>query len=236
MTQTQLRVPVLLLAVVSTLACATGEDAARPDRSDAAAAGAAGRGGGTAGESGHDGGMPDGEGGAPTDAAQDGLACDGEVTINELQPAGPAGPDDEFIELHNVNDCAVPLDGYSLFYRSDDGSQDHLVWSAVAGQVMQPGQFFLLGGKDFTGGSDFPMSSSVALGASGGGLGLERDGSVIDSVGWGDATNAYVEGSAAPAPDDDSSIGRFPDGKDTDDNAADFVELKPSPRKTNNAW
>lgn len=174
------------------------------------------------------------------DANEAGLAeagvCDAELTINEVQPAGPGGPDDEFIELHNPGSCAVVLDGYAVFYRSDDGVADHLVWSAATGQTMQPGQFFVLGGKGFLGGADFPMSGNVALSASGGGLGLKMDEAVVDSVGWGDATNSFVEGSAPPAPAADKSLGRFPDSADTNDNSVDFVELSPSPRKTNNAW
>ena len=178
-----------------------------------------------------EGGTDGGESG-PVDAAP----CEAKLTINEVQTSGAGGPDDEFIELHNPGSCAVSLDGYALFYRSSDGVDDHMVWSAAAGQSMQPSQFFVLGGKDFTGGADFPMGGSVALGAGGGGLGLKKGDTVVDSLGWGDATNDYVEGAAATAPASGNSIGRFPDGSDTDDNASDFADLSPSPRKTNNAW
>ena len=49
----------------------------------------------------------------------------------------------------------------------------------------------------------------------------------IDSVGWGTATNALVEGAAAAAPPataaPGSSIVRLPDGHDTNANASDFT-------------
>ena len=50
----------------------------------------------------------------------------------------------------------------------------------------------------------------------------------IDSVGWGDATNAFVEGTAAPAPPAGSSLERAPggpagNGTDTNDNAPGLV-------------
>ena len=61
-------------------------------------------------------------------------------------------------------------------------------------------------------------------------------GAPIDALGWGDATNAFVEGSAAPAPPAGSSIERLPGGPsgqptDTNDNALDwFVLASPSPQ------
>ena len=221
---------------VALLACAQGEDLARPDRSNQDA---------SAVEAGLDAPVSDTtepDVPTPSDAkpenssSPDSGSCDATLIINEVQPAGPAGPDDEFIEIHNAGDCSLSIDGYALFYRSSDGTEDHLVWSAASGQTMQAGQFFVVGGTEFTGGADFPMGANVALGASGGGLGLKKDEVLIDSVGWGDATNAFVEGSTAPAPDTTQSIGRYPDGTDTDNNSTDFLELSPSPRKTNNAW
>ena len=53
-------------------------------------------------------------------------------------------------------------------------------------------------------------------------------GTPVDAVGWGDAVNAFVEGSAAPPPAAGRSIERGPGGtggntSDTNDNASDFV-------------
>jgi hypothetical protein len=72
------------------------------------------------------------------------------------------------------------------------------------------------------------------LASAGGGLGL-RDGSgaLVDSVAWGTATNAFVEGTVAPAPTiapaPGKSDARRPDGQDTNDNGADFSEGDPTP-------
>jgi subtilisin-like proprotein convertase family protein len=52
-------------------------------------------------------------------------------------------------------------------------------------------------------------------------------GTVIDAVGWGTATSFHGEGSPAPEIEFeswDNSIGRYPDGTDTGNNAADFVQ------------
>ena len=41
-------------------------------------------------------------------------------------------------------------------------------------------------------------------------------------MGWGTATNTFVQGEPAPAPQAGQSIARIPDGHDTGDNSADF--------------
>jgi len=64
-------------------------------------------------------------------------------------------------------------------------------------------------------------------------VGLLVNDAVVDSVGWGNASNDYVEGTPAPAPEAGKSIGRLPDGHDTDDNSNDFIEATATPRKPN---
>jgi len=222
------RQPLCLLGIAAVTGCATG------DTSDTAS-NTGGRSGATGDSS-----VEDGAGASsPTDADQDTVAadahdappCTARVVLNEVQTAGPDGEDDEFVELFNPGSCPVLLDGHKLFFQSDGDKK--LVWSAAAGQSLQPGHFFVLGGKQFSGSFDFTMGT-VTLSADGG-LGLEKDDAPVDAVGWG-TTTAFVESSPASAPATGSSIGRFPDGADTDDNLKDFTSLKPSPRKTNAAF
>ena len=60
---------------------------------------------------------------------------------------------------------------------------------------------------------------------------------LVDSVGWGTATNAFVESSAAVAPAiapvPGKSDARHPDGHDTNVNATDFAEGDPTPGAAN---
>ena len=72
------------------------------------------------------------------------------------------------------------------------------------------------------------------LAAAGGGVGL-RDAAqmLVDSVGYGTATNAFVEASVAAAPPNGQSIARKPNGVDTNQNALDFAVATPSPRAAN---
>jgi len=65
----------------------------------------------------------------------------------------------------------------------------------------------------------------------------DADGNIVDSVGWGDATNAFVEGTTAAAPPIASAPGksdaRHPNGHDTDANSADFAIGDPTPGASN---
>jgi hypothetical protein len=73
------------------------------------------------------------------------------------------------------------------------------------------------------------------MAAAGGGVALlDGSGNTVDSVGYGTAANAYVEGSAAPAPPSGQSIARQPNGHDGNNNASDFsVAATPSPGAAN---
>jgi hypothetical protein len=65
-----------------------------------------------------------------------------------------------------------------------------------------------------------PSSYSTAAG----GLGLRLpDGTLRDSVGYGAATNAFVETTAAGAPATTKSDSRSPNGTDTNNNSTDFA-------------
>jgi hypothetical protein len=82
--------------------------------------------------------------------------------------------------------------------------------------------YFVCANTGFSGTADLRYTDGLA--ADGGGLALRApDGRVVDSVGWGTATNAFVEGTAAAAPQPSQSIARTPDGHDTNDNSKDFL-------------
>jgi hypothetical protein len=79
------------------------------------------------------------------------------------------------------------------------------------------------------------------MAATAGGIGLrDPTGKLVDSVGYGTATNAFVETRPAPAPPASAPPGssaiRLPDGTDTNDNGADFtVTAAPTPGAPNAA-
>ena len=164
------------------------------------------------------------------------LSCAaGHVVVNEVQAGGAASAGDEFIELYNPCATAVALAGSTLVYRSASGTNDVLVVNLT--NPIPAGGYYLVASMGYTGAAvpDQKYGGSGKLAAAGGGVGL-RDAAqaLIDSVGYGSATNAFIESSPAPAPPNGESIARTPNGTDTDHNASDFaVATTPTPRAAN---
>lgn len=145
--------------------------------------------------------------------------------INEVAVAGPSGANDEFIEIYNPCSVAIDLSGWKLHYRSAAGTSDvNLTPTTMATAVIQPDSYLVYVGSSYSGGQNDGRFRSGALAAAGGGIALRSpDDQIVDSVGFGTATNLFVEGTVAPAPASSKSISRIPNGADSDDNSADFV-------------
>lgn len=183
-----------------------------------------------------------------------GSATDGQVSMPAVAPAaavgwspstlvvsevktGGASASDEFVELANAGAAAVDLAGLEIAYVTSTGGTvtRKAAWATTT--ILEPGRHLLLanGSGAHAGTADVVYSGGLA--ASGGTIVLRAvGGAPLDAVGWGDATNAFVEGSAVPAPAAGSSIERRPggalgNGTDSNDNAADwFARLDPDPQ------
>jgi hypothetical protein len=161
-----------------------------------------------------------------------------QVRINEFSTGVEGALTDEFVEIHNAGSSAVDLSGYKLVYRSAAGTSDVSLGALPDGTTLAPGAFMLFGGSGYAGAHPADRSFSTSLASSGGGLGLrDPSGILVDSVAWGTATNALVEGAVTPAPTITAAPGksdaRHPDGNDTNDNSADFAEGDPTPGSGN---
>jgi hypothetical protein len=162
-----------------------------------------------------------------------------DLTVNELMTGVTGAATDEFVEIVNTGTAAADLSGWKLVYRSAAGTSDVLLATVPDGTMLAADAFYLFGGAGFVSGPPPDQSYSTSIAATGGGVGIrDAGGNLIDSVGWGTATNAFVEGTVAPAPGTTeapgTSIGRMPDGDDTNDNAADFVvDDSPTPKAAN---
>jgi hypothetical protein len=209
-----------LLAICLAAGCASAEDANSGAEHDLAVS-----------ESGDD--LAGGGGG---DLAHDGgaISCAGQhVVINEVQTGSAASPSDEFIELYNPCATMIDLTGSSLVYRSAAGVTDLVI--IQLNKTIAPGGFYLVTGPIAADAGMADQSyGSGRMSATGGGVGL-RDGTqtLVDSVGYGTATNAFVEGSVAAAAPSGQTIARTPNGYDTDHNASDFAVAAPTPRAAN---
>ena len=131
------------------------------------------------------------------------------------------------------------MTSWQLAYRSAAGTTDVILFSWHAQTITAQG-YLLIAGAGYSG-SPTPDGkyTTGGLAAAGGGLALrDAQGGTVDSVGYGSATNAFVEGSAAPDPPSNpspgASIARMPNGTDTNNNAADFqIADTPTPKAPN---
>lgn len=175
---------------------------------------------------------------AQTDSAANVLPSPN-LVISQVQAGGAANANDEFIEIHNNGAAPVDLNGYRVVYRSAAGTNDvgpMAAWTTPT--IIQPGQYMLIASTSYDGGVPFdveynPTSCACSMAAAGGGiairLGDNNTGTIIDSLGWGTATNAFVEVATSPAPGNDNSKVRAGSGcTDTDNNSNDFSTLTPA--------
>ena len=158
------------------------------------------------------------------------------LVVSEVQTGGTSASD-EFVEIADQGAGSVDLLGLEVIYATSSGSTvtRKATWSTST--ILGPGQRFLLGNSSGVFGSISDATYAGGFAATGGAIALRVvGGAVIDAIGWGDATNAFVEGSAAAAPPAGSSLERGPGGAagnmtDTNDNANDwFVQAAPSPQ------
>jgi len=155
------------------------------------------------------------------------------LLVSEVQTGG-ASASDEFAEITNVGATAVDLAGLELVYVTSTGSTVTRKASWPTSLLLQSGRHLFVANTSgvYAGLADATYSGGFA--ATGGAIALRViGGAVIDAVGWGDATNAFVEGSPVGAPAAGSSVERRPGGLagntiDTNSNSADWF-LQPSP-------
>jgi hypothetical protein len=228
-----------LVAIGAVWGCAQGADVepvvGKAGASAAGGAGVAGSAGtaassGSAGKGGAAGQAGTGAGGAGGTAGSGG---DCHAVINEIMTGTNASASNEFVEIFNPCSSTLQLSGWQLVYRSASGTSDNSLYAWTSGSI-GAGSYALIGGTGWTGSTpDGTLTSG--LGSSGGGVGLADDNAtLVDSMGYGSATNSLIEGNAAAAPSGGGSVGRSPNGVDTDDNSADFASFdSPTPGAEN---
>ena len=153
------------------------------------------------------------------------------LVISELSTGGGSASD-EFVEVYNPAATALPLEGLELVYVTASGATvtRKAAWDVDAAEVA-PGAHVLIANEAGIYATIADVTYTNGLAATGGSLALRIAGgsSAVDGVGWGTATNSWVEGSPAIAAAAGASLERLPggelgSGRDTDDNASDFVE------------
>ncbi len=179
------------------------------------------------------------------------IAISPNIVISQFQVTGDTPgntANDEFIELHNTSSSSVDLNGYRLVYRSAGGTNDVAFVAWTTGTIIPVGGYYLIASTNYNGSvtpniTYNPTTCSCSMSVTGGGLavrnGALNTGVIIDSVGYGSATNAFIETAITPAAPTtgDNSKARLNNGcQDTDNNANDFSTLTPSaPRNASNS-
>jgi len=174
------------------------------------------------------------------------LACMA-IKVNEIQTGDSQSATDEFVEIYNPCPVPVSLIGWKLVYRAGTNTNpasspdDSTLYDFTLGAVNDIAAFGLrtFGGQNFFGTEDDNLLGSLRDGL--GAVALrDPTGAIVDSVGYGsaDPKNAFVETAPAPTPPvvdfPGNSIGRIPDGHDTNDNSKDFkVSSAPTPDAPN---
>lgn len=157
-----------------------------------------------------------------------------EVVINEVL-YDPEGKDAglEFVELHNRGESAVCLGGWQL--ESGNGAAAGRwtrEWEGSSGDTVSSGGFFVVGEEMVVPAPDAVADLDLQNGPDA--CRLVSPQRACDLVGWGDHTyDEYFEGQPAAEAAGGRSLGRDPDGVDTDNNAEDFAGLTPSPSSFN---
>jgi predicted extracellular nuclease len=174
------------------------------------------------------------------------IAAPADLVISHVYGGGASGGatyNRDFIELFNRGSVAVSLKGKSLQYASATGAG----WSSfgvLPDVTLQPGQYFLVAGNAQSSGADIGTIDhnwNMSLAATAGAVALAQtttqlatatEGTIIDLVGYGNASRR--ETAPAPAPSIANSIQRAAAGcTDTDNNAADFAAGPvPLPRRS----
>lgn len=159
------------------------------------------------------------------------------LVISQFQVAGGTA-NDEFIELHNTSANNVDLNGYRIVYRSAAGTNDVLFAEWTTSTIIAPGAYYLIASTAYDGGvtpnlSYNPTTCSCSMSGTGGGLAIRNGalntGIIIDSVGYGTATNAFIETAVTAAPPANDGRARLNVAcQDTDNNANDFLLISPA--------
>jgi hypothetical protein len=157
-----------------------------------------------------------------------------DLVVGEVVTGGSSASD-EWIEIHDRGALAADLGGLELVYVTASGGTvtRKANWQQL---VLRPGASLLLANASGAFASFADDTWSGGLASAGGTVVLRvADGEVVDSLSWGTASSAWVEGRPGLAPPAGSSLERLPDdgdrnGRDTNDNRDDtWLQAQPVP-------
>lgn len=161
------------------------------------------------------------------------LPAAAQVSINELYYDHP-GTDTgfEFIELINMSPVPLSLYRFRIEFHNGAGAGWSGIWSGSTSDTIPANGLFVVGETDVNPRPDAVVTLALQNGPDA--IRLVSEEVQLDLVGYGALDDpSYYETSPAPDVTAGFSLGRSPDGGDSDDNLRDFAVLRPSPSAFN---
>lgn len=171
-------------------------------------------------------------------------AVNAQIVINEVDYDQVSTDNAEFIEIKNIGETAFPMQYVAVvMYNGSSGAADeYRNISSESWPPLEPGDYFVVcANMGLTLNCDHaatPITNLIQNGANDAIVLVSTiDSQILDVVSYGGSLPGYVEGTGTTAEDtnlsDGVSIGRSPDGNDTNDNDADFFLMCSTPGAEN---
>ena len=155
------------------------------------------------------------------------------LVISQVQiTGGPGKTTNDFVEIYNPTALDLDLQGLRLVKRTKTGTTDTLLKSWTDSTLIKARGYYLWANSGFVEISTVPDATTTGSLAADNGVAIRSGpndtGTVIDSVAWGEAANAFVEGLVFGSnPEANQSLERKPGGgsgndQDSNDNSQDF--------------
>ncbi len=159
------------------------------------------------------------------------------LVINEVDYDQPGFDDAEFIELRNNSEKPVSLNGTEIVLINGSNEETYNT-SKLPDVTLEAGGYYVVCyGNNSAEYCDFIVSGSTVQNGAPDGIQLLFNGQVIDALSYEGTIDGVAEGIGTSAQDDNNnanlSLSRSPDGADTDNNDADFIEACSSPGEEN---
>ncbi len=154
------------------------------------------------------------------------------LVVNEIDYDQVGTDTAEFIEIRNNATTPVSLEPYDVVLVNGNGNAVYVTANLPAVDLEAGGHYVVCGNAANVSGCDLDITPDSNLIQNGDpdAVAIVNGTTIVDTVSYGDVMPPYTEGPAG-APTDlpavSQSIGRFPDGCDTNVNAVDFRRLPP---------
>ncbi|MCB9183547.1 MAG: lamin tail domain-containing protein [Flavobacteriales bacterium] len=167
-------------------------------------------------------------------------AAQAQVVINEVDYDQVGTDATEYVEIYNSGAFAFPLQYLQVVFINGNagGAVEYRTLESVSWPALDPGDFFVICANAATPNCDHLATPATNLIQNGSPDAIalvmtQPVPTVIDVLSYGGSVLGYTEGTGTTIEDsnltDGISIGRFPDGNDTQDNNSDFVLMCSSP-------